>query len=120
MRPSNNMDIVIEKIVDIEVFRISGKLTINNIDQINNEIKPLLNDQSISKILLNLKNVTFLDSSGIGFLVTSYRTMKRRDAELYFCELNKTVEEIFISSELRNIFTVFESETEAINQVSGN
>jgi len=66
------------------------------------------------KILINLEDVTTIDSSGIGELVAAYTTVTNRDGNLRLMKLPPKVQDILQITQLYTVFDVFDSEEEAI------
>jgi anti-sigma B factor antagonist len=66
------------------------------------------------RILLNLRDVTYLDSSGIGVLVSSFATLGSLGAELKLVNLSTRVRDLLVITKLYTVFEVFDDETTAI------
>ena len=98
----------------IEVIRITGNLVLTGVKEIKDQLKPVIDDESVSKYVINLSGVSMVDSSGIGFLVSSFNAVKKRQAAMIFCNLNNTLLEIFKSTHLHTIFKIVESEEKAL------
>src|SRR5215469_11836565 len=65
-------------------------------------------------ILLNLRGVPFIDSCGIGELVTSFTSVRRQGGELKLVNLEKKVHGVLQISKLHTIFEVYEDEAAAV------
>jgi anti-sigma B factor antagonist len=65
-------------------------------------------------ILINLEDVTTIDSSGIGELVAAYTTVTNRDGNLRLMKLPPKVQDILQITQLYTVFDVFDNEEEAI------
>ncbi len=103
-----------ENINGVEVFRIKENLVLATTQEIRTSITPLVNDTSISKILFNLMEVKVIDSSGIGFLVSTAKVMTKRNAAFALCHVSHTIHEIFKTIQLDDIFSIYPSEEEAL------
>jgi anti-sigma B factor antagonist len=68
-------------------------------------------------ILLNMSDVEFIDSSGLGAIVSSLKRMKGRGG-LFICGLKETIMMMFNLTRMNRVFRIFESEQEAINTLS--
>ena len=99
----------------IEVIRITGNLVLTGVKEIKDQLKPIMENESYTNYIFNLSGVSMVDSSGIGFLVSSFNSLKKRGAELVFCGLNDTLQEIFKSTHLHTIFKIEVSEEQALN-----
>ena len=70
------------------------------------------------KVILNMKDVTTIDSSGVGELVSAYTTSMNRGAQLKLANLPSKVQDILVITQLITVFDVFDSEDEAIASFS--
>jgi anti-sigma B factor antagonist len=104
-----------ERVVDgVSVLDISGKIVLGEGDvQIKERIKSLLADGQ-KKILLNLADVSYIDSAGLGSLISSYATVKREGGQLKLVNLTKRVQDLLAITKLITVFETFEDEKEAI------
>jgi anti-sigma B factor antagonist len=66
------------------------------------------------KILLNLGDVNYIDSSGIGELVSAYTTVKNQGGELKLLNLTKKVHDLLQITKLYTVFDVKDDETSAV------
>jgi anti-sigma B factor antagonist len=70
------------------------------------------------KILLNLGDVTYIDSSGIGELVSAFTTVRNQGGELKLLNLTKKVHDLLQITKLYTVFDVKDDETSAIKAFS--
>jgi anti-sigma B factor antagonist len=71
--------------------------------------------QGNKKIVLDLKNVTMIDSSGLGAMVTAHSSAKSAGATLRLCNLGARTNELLQMTRLVTVFEISNSETDAIN-----
>lgn len=93
---------------DTLIVSISGELDHYAAPKIRAELDELLQDKSIRKLCLDLKAMSFMDSSGIGVLMGRYKLLNRRGGEIYVKNMNSHVRRIFDMSGLRQIVGVQE------------
>lgn len=67
------------------------------------------------KILLNLANVSYIDSSGLGELVAGYTTLQRNNGEMKLLHLTQRITELMMITKLLTVFDVYENEETAVN-----
>lgn len=99
---------------NVRVLDLSGKITIGAGDV---ELRRLVEDALAAgknHILVNLKEVTHIDSSGIGELVACFTTVKRRGGSMKLVNLPPKINDILQVTQLITVFDVFENETEAL------
>ena len=108
-----------ERVVDgVSVLDLSGKIVLGEGDgQVRERIKDLLSDGQ-KKILLNLGNVTYVDSAGLGALISSYTTTKREGAQLKLVNLTKRIQDLLAITKLITVFDTYDNEQEAIKSYS--
>ncbi|MET9612006.1 anti-sigma factor antagonist [Kitasatospora indigofera] len=99
---------------DVTVLSFKGKITIGVGDvQLRSAVREAL-DGGATKILLDLADVTTVDSSGVGELVGSYTTANNRGAKLALLNLPPKVHDILVITQLISVFDVFDNEDEAV------
>lgn len=96
------------------ILNIEGNIAFEKVGEVKNYVKPLLSDDSISTILINFENVEFIDSSGIGLLVSVFKTLQQRQAKLILSDLSKKNSEIFNMTRLDKIMSIYPTEDEAL------
>jgi anti-sigma B factor antagonist len=98
----------------VTILDIHGKITIGEGSaEIRNKVRDLL--QSGRKhILLNLGDVSYVDSSGIGELVSSYTTVTNQGGDLKLLNLTRKLRELLAITKLLTVFDSFDDEKEAI------
>ena len=97
------------------VLEPKGKITIGSGDiALRDSVIEAL-DSGSRKILINLKDVSTIDSSGIGELVAAYTTVTNRGGKLKLVGLPPKVSDILQITQLVTVFEVMESEEEAVD-----
>ena len=110
------MDIKIEErpIGDVTVLDIVGKLTIDQGAQhLKDKINSLISQQR-TDIVLNLENVPYIDSGGLGQLVASYGSVLKTGGALKLLNVNSRNLDLLSITRLVTLFESFDSEAEAV------
>jgi anti-sigma B factor antagonist len=98
----------------ITVMDLSGRITLGEGSVIlRDKIRELLG-QGEKKILLNLGDVTYIDSSGIGELVSAFTAVRKEGGELKLLNLTKKVHDLLQITKLYTVFDVKDDEAAAI------
>jgi anti-sigma B factor antagonist len=98
----------------VPVLDLKGQIVLGEGSvQIRDAIRDLVGKGQKS-ILLNLGNVNYIDSSGLGELVSAYTTAKNRGAELKLLKLTKKVHDLLQLTKLYTVFDIYDDETIAI------
>ena len=112
------MEIHTRRVGDVHVLDINGKITLGEATaNIRHTINDLLENGG-KKIVLNLTDVNYIDSSGIGELVRTYTTVTREGKELKLLNLTNKIREVLVITKLLTVFQVFESEQAAVASFS--
>jgi anti-sigma B factor antagonist len=101
---------------DVTILDMDGKITIGEGSvALRSAIRRLL-EEGKKKILLNLAKVGYIDSSGIGELVSSYTAIgKEEGGQLKLLNLTQKLQDLLTITKLLTVFDVYESEEEALN-----
>jgi anti-sigma B factor antagonist len=84
---------------------------------LRDKVKALLGEGK-KKIVLDLKNVTMIDSSGLGAMVSAHSSAKAAGATLRLCNLSTRTDELLQMTRLFTVFEVSNSETDAVSAMS--
>ena len=100
---------------DVTVLDMSGKITIGEGSvALRTAVRRLL-EEGKKRILLNLGGVSYIDSSGIGELVSSYTAINKEAGQLKLLNLTQKLRDLLTITKLLTVFDVYESEAEALN-----
>ncbi len=99
---------------DVTVLDLAGRITLGEgSSTLRDSLKELVT-KGDKKILLNLGDVTYIDSSGIGELVSGFTTVTNSGGSLKLLGLNKRVKDLLQVTKLYTVFEAFEDEAEAV------
>ena len=70
------------------------------------------------KIILNMDNITFIDSAGLGTLVAAHHSVKSQGASMRLCHLGSKFQEVLQITKLLTVFDVYNTEAEAVASFS--
>jgi anti-sigma B factor antagonist len=99
---------------DVTVIDISGRITLGEGSSVIRDEMRALTGKGNKKVLLNLGDVTYIDSSGIGELVTGYTTMTNAGGAMKLLNLTKRVKDLLQITKLYTVFDVYEDEAHAV------
>lgn len=99
---------------EVTVLELTGHLVLGLESQtLSQRVKQLVAEQK-TRIVVNLKNVAFIDSCGVGELVASYTTLKKNNGALKLAAPQKMVFEVLRLARLPTIVEVFDTEELAV------
>jgi anti-sigma B factor antagonist len=100
---------------DVTVLDLEGKITIGEGNVSLRTAVRNLAEQGKKKILLNLGGVSYMDSSGIGELVSSHTTITGKEGQLKLLKLQAKIKDLLAITKLLTVFDVYEDESQALN-----
>jgi anti-sigma B factor antagonist len=99
---------------DVTILDMSGKVTIGEGSvALRNTIRRLLGEGK-KGILLNLAKVSYVDSSGIGELVSSFTAVNKESGKLKLLSLTQKIQDLLAITKLLTVFDTFDDEGEAL------
>ncbi len=99
---------------DVTVLDLAGRITLGEGSvALRTTIRRLL-DEGKNKILLNMGGVGYIDSSGIGELVSSFTAINKAGGQLKMLSLQKKLQDLLAITKLLTVFDVYDSESEAL------
>ena len=99
---------------DVTVLDLSGKITIGEGSvALRTAIRRLL-EEGKKRILLNLAGVSYIDSSGIGELVSSFTAVKKEGGTLKLLNLTQKIQDLLAITKLLTVFDTFDDEPSAL------
>jgi anti-sigma B factor antagonist len=99
---------------DVTVVDAAGRITLGEGATIFRDTVRDLAAKGNKKLLVNLGEVSYIDSSGIGEMVSSYTTVTNHGGQLKLLGLNKRVKDLLQITKLYTVFEVFDDEASAI------
>jgi anti-sigma B factor antagonist len=107
------------RIGDVVVVDVSGKVTLGDGgDQALRDKMRSLVQQGHTKLLLNLGEVSYVDSAGLGEIVQSYATVSKNGGALKLLNVTKRIQDLLSITKLITVFESFDSEAEALASFS--
>jgi anti-sigma B factor antagonist len=110
--------IAIREVDGVTVLALDGRIVLGEeTSALREKVKSLLGEGR-KNIILNLSNVTLIDSSGLGALVAAYSSAKSGGASLRLCNLGARLNELLQITKLYTVFEVSETEADALRALS--
>ena len=98
----------------VTVLDLSGKITLGEDGNLLKDKLQSLLHQNKKNILFNLANVSYVDSAGLGAIVSAYTTVTREGGSLKLANMTKKLQDLLSITKLLTVFETFDSEEEAI------
>lgn len=108
-----------ERVVgEVTILDLKGKITLGDGDEVLKDKINSLVLQNRRRILLNLADVPYIDSAGLGEVVRTYTTVSRQGGQLKLVNLTKRITDLLSITKLLTVFETFDSEAEALKSFS--
>jgi anti-sigma B factor antagonist len=102
----------------VAILELSGKLMGGPDADAFDEVLKTLIHEGIKNFIVNLEKVRWVNSTGLGILISGYSTVKKNGGELKLLRVSHRIENIFMVSKLYTVFESFEDEDKAIASFS--
>ena len=113
------MQIAEREVGAVTVLDLSGKITLGEGDaMLRDKLNSLLH-QGKKNVLLNLAQVSYVDSAGLGALVRAYTTVAREGGSLKLANVTKKLQDLLSITKLLTVFETFDSEDEGLRSYKG-
>jgi anti-sigma B factor antagonist len=108
-----------ERVVgEVTILDLKGKITLGEGDEaLKDKINSLIH-QNRKRILLNLEDVPYIDSAGLGEIVRTYTTVSRQGGQLKLVNLTKRITDLLSITKLLTVFETFDAESDALQSYS--
>ncbi len=103
---------------DVTVIDASGRITLGEGSSAFRDLIRDLASAGNKKLLLNLADVSYIDSSGIGEMVSGFTTITNQGGVLKLLSLNKRVKDLLQITKLYTVFEVFDDEAAGVRSFS--
>ena len=104
----------VREVQGVSIVDLKGKITIGSGDVQLREVINGLVEKGKKNILINMKEVTTIDSSGIGELVGCYTSVTNKGGKLKLLNLTKRIQDLLAITKLLTVFDTYDSEADAI------
>ena len=105
---------------DVAVLDLKGRIRINGGTLALHRSVRCLVEEGKTKILLDLAGVTYIDSAGLGELISSRLTMTNKGGQLKLVHLTQQLQDLMTISKLLAVFDVFDNEEDALSSFEGH
>lgn len=99
------------------IVHLCGELDHHSAEEVRIKIDDRIDRDNINKLILNFRDITFMDSSGIGVVIGRYKKLKNKGGKICVVEVNKRVDKVFSLSGLYKIIDCYRNIEEAIGNI---
>ncbi len=98
-------------------IRLSGELDHHSADKLRSQVVQAIESNNIRHIILNLEQLSFMDSSGLGVILGRYKQIKQLHGEMVVCAISPPVQRLFDLSGLFKIISLEPTEEYALQRL---
>ncbi|MFO7915631.1 MAG: STAS domain-containing protein [Candidatus Krumholzibacteriales bacterium] len=102
----------------VTIIDLSGKVMGGTDAEVFKDCIYGLLEEDRKRIIVNLSKVTWINSSGVGILITGYTTMRKKNGDLKLLNVSEKIKSILYVTKLNLIFECYEDEDEAVGSYS--
>ena len=108
------LDIQVRQKEGIAILDVNGRLAVGAASTLREKVTEEM-AQGQNKVILNLKDVDYIDSTGLGTMVICYTTLSKAGGNLKLVHLNRRNIELLLLTKLSTVFQIFGDEQDAVN-----
>jgi stage II sporulation protein AA (anti-sigma F factor antagonist) len=99
------------------IVRLKGELDHHTAESVKTQVEDAILRSDANHVVLNMKELSFMDSSGLGVILGRYKLVTARGGRMVVCDVNPAVYRLFEMSGLFKILTFEENETMALSRL---
>ncbi|WP_202076821.1 anti-sigma F factor antagonist [Caldalkalibacillus salinus] len=99
---------------DVLIIRLVGELDHHTAEKLRVQVEDKIETHGIRHILLNVAELDFMDSSGLGVILGRYKQIQQKEGQMIICAISPTIYRLFELSGLFKILKIVDSEQEAL------
>ncbi len=105
---------------DVTLLDLKGKMTLGEGDELLKDKINSMIQQGQRKIVLNLAEVPYIESAGLGEIVRTYTTISRQGGQLKLLNLTKRITDLLSITKLLTVFDTYDTEADAVRSFSSS
>ena len=111
------MEIIEEAVGNVYIVQLLGRLDASCASELKNKVLSMI-DENKHNVLIDLEGIDFIDSSGLGMLVTCLRSVTKAGGLFKITSLQKSPKSLFQTTRLDRVFDIYDDRNEAIKEFS--
>lgn len=110
-----NMQVELVQHRNVLVTRLRGELDHHTSELVRIQLDEAIQKGQVNHVVLSLKDLAFMDSSGLGVILGRYKQIKGKGGKMVVCDMNPAVRRLFELSGMFKIVSVYDNERMALN-----
>ncbi|MFW6269957.1 MAG: STAS domain-containing protein [Bacillota bacterium] len=108
----NAVTLIQEK--EIDILKPEGEIVFANSHTLKEKTKSIIEENDINELILDLDAISYLDSSGVGFIISLLKFLREKKGKLVITNLNSKVRRVCELTKLNEIINIYESNEKAV------
>lgn len=96
-------------------IRLQGEMDQESVGNLKDKLSKIIREKNVKNIVFNMRELAFMDSTGIGIIIGRYNQIKLKSGKVILCCINKNIERVILLSGLPRICVIKENEEAAEN-----
>ena len=113
------MNIIERTLNDVTVLDLEGNLALEGNAQFRKRVTAII-EAGARKLIVNMARVKYMDSSGLGELISCYTSLQRMSGRIKLLHLSDRLQHLLVITKLTGVFETFDSEPAAISSFAGD
>ena len=111
-------NIVLEEHDRMVIVELDGEIVLSDVNFLKEKVKNYVADKKDLRLLIDMKNVEFIDSSGVGMLISWYKMTNEKEGKIVYCCVGDYVKKIMAIAKLDKIFPLADHREAAMEMLS--
>ncbi len=94
---------------NVFIFEFDGNLILSDLEKARKYVKEVIDGENANEIIFDLQHVDFIDSAGIGFIVSIFKSIKSKNGKFALASLKSKPYEVFKLTRLDKIIPIYEN-----------
>lgn len=94
---------------EIDILEFEGEVVFEKSNQLKEQAKKMLNDREITRLIVDLSRVSFIDSSGVGMLISLFKNIRERGGRMVLTSSSENVNKVLDLTRLDQIMEVYDN-----------
>jgi stage II sporulation protein AA (anti-sigma F factor antagonist) len=112
-----SLQVELEHYRNVLIVRLIGELDHHNADGVRKQMEDAILRGSSDHVILSLKELVFMDSSGLGVILGRYKQVKAKGGKMAVCDVSPSVYRLFELSGLFKILAIYDNERSALSSL---
>ncbi|HKL75159.1 MAG TPA: STAS domain-containing protein [Halanaerobiales bacterium] len=102
---------------EVPIMKFNGEIVFENSNELKETAKEKIRETEYQNLIMDFEDVSFIDSSGIGFILSLFKFLREREGGLVIANANEKIKKSFNITKISQIINIFDSVDEAYNNL---